>query len=134
MDFNLDMAPRDPFTAKSLEFDWVPTSLDLSPFQDDIYIAYTRQNMLRGVQPLTGARASEFHLPSGRLHQDCLVTISTAYFGRRHHQQPIMNLSLQRYGRVLSELNRALAHPEQSKSLMVLFSVTYLTLFEVSRY
>lgn len=110
----------------------IPPVLDLTGFQDVIFVSYTSANLLKGAEPITGPRLDELGLPGGQLSRDCVVTISTMYFGHRHHDHTIKKLGLQRYGQSLRQLNESLAHPVHSKSLMVLYAVLTMTLFEVS--
>ena len=123
-----------PESDASWTFNGITESLGLSGFQDTVFVMYTSNNLLKGTHPIYGPALQNLTKPGAQLAMDCLVTISTIYFGNRHRQEDIVRLGLQRYGKNLRELNRALAHPEHSKSIYVLDSVLTMTLLEVCHF
>ena len=117
-----------PFVTEKL-----PEFLDLTPFRDTIFLTFAADNIMKGVRSLPAPPVRDLNTPGGMLDMDCLLSISTSYFGFRHNDQSIVQLGMQRYGMALTELNRALAHPVQSKSPHVLSAVTTMMLYEVRR-
>jgi hypothetical protein len=128
-----------PSSNEAIDFNILPSlPLSLFPHADDIYITYTRTHLLQGEASAHHALdLSDKPAHISKIFQEGLpvrsfLAAATTYFGRQTQQVDIMQKGLQRYGRALSDLNKALADEDMSRSLEVLDSVITMAFYEVS--
>lgn len=94
---------------------------------DDIYVAYTMTHLLRGADEAARLRGVE-----RPLSDKCFIALATTYFGTQHHEKIISEYGLQRYGRALKDVNRALGDERRVVGYDLMESVVIMALFEVS--
>ncbi|KAL7913607.1 hypothetical protein GGI35DRAFT_217089 [Trichoderma velutinum] len=92
---------------------------------EDIFITYTISQLLKD-----GADASPMPGSSGGLAKQCLVALSTTYFGIAHMEQEILRRGMSKYGKSLRILNQRLGDQSASRTLDVLESIMIMALFE----
>jgi hypothetical protein len=66
------------------------------------------------------------------LSDKCFVALATTYFGTQHHEKSISEYGLQRYGRALKDVNRALGDEKRVVGFDLMESVVIMALYEVS--
>ncbi|KAL7952814.1 hypothetical protein V8C34DRAFT_318714 [Trichoderma compactum] len=92
---------------------------------EDIFITYTISQLLEN-----GADVSSMPGSSGGLAKQCLVALSTTYFGIAHMEQEILRRGMSKYGKSLRTLNQRLGDQSASRTLDVLESIMIMALFE----
>ncbi|KAF2183204.1 hypothetical protein K469DRAFT_215531 [Zopfia rhizophila CBS 207.26] len=107
-------------------------SLPLSAFEDNIYMSYARQYLLRGgpielayeiAEPDMQALASTDNQRLTLL-RSALFSLAVTYFGTQNHLEKIMDKGYHLYGLVLQQLNTALSEPQSQTT-----DETILTIF-----
>ncbi|UKZ57912.1 hypothetical protein TrVGV298_011773 [Trichoderma virens] len=92
---------------------------------DQIFVTYTISQLLKG-----GGDANSIPGSSGGLAKQCLVALSTTYFGIAHMEQEILRSGMSKYGRSLRKLNQMLGDQNASRTLDVLEAIMIMALFE----
>ncbi|KAM6487042.1 hypothetical protein HDV62DRAFT_140665 [Trichoderma sp. SZMC 28011] len=92
---------------------------------EDIFITYTVSQLLED-----GADISSMPGSSGGLAKQCLVALSTTYFGIAHMEKEILRRGMSKYGKSLRTLNQRLGDQSASRTLDVLQSIMIMALFE----
>lgn len=93
---------------------------------DDIFIAYTMSQLLRGSDNAAATPGT-----GGGLAEQCFVALSTTYFGIAHTEQEILRRGMYKYGKSLRTLNQMLGDQSASRTLDVLEAIMIMALFEV---
>ena len=91
--------------------------LSFTAFEDDICLAYTRKNLLRGGAVELACNminhsenAAIFtRVPALNLLRKALLSLSATYFGSQHRQDHITRKGYRQYGEVLKQLNSTIA-------------------------
>jgi hypothetical protein len=103
-------------------------------FEDDICLAYTRKNLLRG-GPVEIAcnmiETTDNANPGLGLLRKAMLSLAVTYFGSQHRQDRITNKGYHRYGEVLGQLNSHLADPELQRTNETLLTAFSCMLFEI---
>ncbi|QYT05891.1 Zn(2)-C6 fungal-type domain-containing protein [Trichoderma simmonsii] len=92
---------------------------------EDIFVTYTVSQLLED-----GADVSSMPGSSGGLAKQCLVALSTTYFGIAHMEKEILRRGMSKYGKSLRTLNQRLGDQSASRTLDVLQSIMIMALFE----
>jgi hypothetical protein len=136
---------RDPLVIRSSLPIMNPTNLqqsrpcqgmNLSAFQDDIYIAFLKRRLFQ----LEGQRKALGHWMdaiSGENTIDsalCLSvqSVATSFYGRVHRQPVIMARGARLYGSALERFSQLLQDPQRCRSFEALACASALELYEVS--
>jgi hypothetical protein len=116
-----------------------PTQLSLAAFEDDICLAYTRKNLLRGGPVEIACNMIESYAASMKsddpgldLLRKGIVSLSVTFFGSQNQQGNITNKGYHKYGEVLRQLNCHLAQPElqvTNETLLTALSCMLLEIF-----
>ncbi|KAL7931209.1 hypothetical protein V8C35DRAFT_119574 [Trichoderma chlorosporum] len=92
--------------------------------RDEIFITYTMSQLLKG------GDATTIPGSSGGLAEQCLVALSTTYFGIAHKERDILRHGMSKYGSSLWTLNQMLGDQSASCTLDVLEAIMIMALFE----
>lgn len=95
-------------------------------FYDDLFIAFTQSNLLRGNEEVLVAPEVERSIAA-----QSFLALSTTYYGLRHKEISITRRGLSRYGKALGVLNQALGSTAASRPFDVLEAVLIMALQEV---
>jgi hypothetical protein len=110
----------------------IPTNLNLSAFEDNLYVSFLLSNLCLGVILPTSLMQMHAEDTTSLLSQLSIRALSTAYFGRIHRQEDVMNRGALMYGNALRHLIEDLEDCEKACSLSILSSVITLQTYEVS--
>jgi hypothetical protein len=113
--------------------------LSFAAFEEDICLAYTRKNLLRGGPVEVACNKIGFHenapifarFPALNLLRKAIVSLSVTFFGIQHHETRIIAKGYDQYGGVLRRLNTTLAIPEQQTTNETLLTALTCMLLEV---
>jgi hypothetical protein len=115
-----------------------PVQMSFAAFEDDICLAYTRKNLLRGGPVEIAcdmveryATASNDADPGIGLLHKAVLSLSTTFFGSQHRQHHITNKGYAQYGEVLRQLNSHLATPELQQTNETLLTALACMLLEI---
>jgi hypothetical protein len=115
-----------------------PVQLSLAAFEDDICLAYTRKNLLRGGPVEIACNMIEHYgvttdnaNPGLGLLRKAMLSLAITFFGSQHRQDRITNKGYHRYGEVLGQLNSHLADPELQKTNETLLTALSCMLLEI---
>lgn len=109
----------------------VPSNLNMSAFEDDIYISFLLSNLFLSVIMPSSLMLIHASTTSS-VAQRSIRALSAAYFGRIHRQEDILNRGILNYGKALRLLNEDLQDPDKAFSAFVLSSAITLEAYEVS--
>lgn len=116
---------------------WIPDSLNLHSFDDTMCVAYTNYNLLKGAvrvkevkHPFVIPGLSSFNKDS--LTRNCILALSFTFFGQQHSSTTITRKGTSLYGSSLTELNRLLRDPVESRTMETFEAIMVMTLYEVS--
>jgi hypothetical protein len=128
----------EPVTQDALFKASKPVQLSFAAFEDDICLAYTRKNLLRGGPIEIACNMIEHHgasisnAASGLdLLRKAMLSLSVTFFGSQHRQNRITNKGYHQYGEVLGQLNSHLANPELQKTNETLLTALTCMLLEI---
>jgi hypothetical protein len=124
--------PKNAIRETSLQVE-----ISLAAFEDDICLAYTRKNLLRG--GLVDLACNMIDCPENDdiftenlalgLLRKALLSLSVTFFGNQHREDRITAKGYNRYGEVLRQLNAVLAIPErQTTNETILTAMTCMLL------
>ncbi|TGO72933.1 hypothetical protein BELL_0406g00040 [Botrytis elliptica] len=108
----------------------IPRDLNLSAFQDDIYISFLLSKLApNSIVPNTWMRtqANDSTSPTAK---HSLLALSSIYFGRIHHLEDILKQGSRWYCNALRCLSKDLQDSEKAWSLSVLSSASMLQIYE----
>lgn len=96
----------------------IPEELAFVAFEDDLIVAYTRKNLLKGgcVELAcdivrSAGLGNDLLEPGLDLLRNAILSLSASFFGTQLHQTAILNRGYRCYGQVLTQLNNHLAQP-----------------------
>ncbi|KAH8646880.1 hypothetical protein BX600DRAFT_390305 [Xylariales sp. PMI_506] len=92
---------------------------------EELFLMYTRLNLLHGEEELTHHPG----LPHG-LTRRTFLALSTTYFGIEHQENRLVQSGLTKYGQALGAVSQALADPSTHKTYDLLLSIFIMSLFE----
>lgn len=113
--------------------------LSFAAFEQDICLAYTRKNLLRGGPVELACNMIDFYEGAAGLTADpgldllrkSILSLSVTFFGSQHRQDHIMVKGYRQYGKVLLQLNSHLSQPEQQRSDETLLAALSCMLLEI---
>jgi hypothetical protein len=116
-----------------------PIELSLAAFGDDICLAYTRKNLLRGGPVELACNKIDYHEsspifttdPALGLLRKAMVGLAVTYFGSEHHETSITARGYMQYGEVLQNLNATLAVSESQTTNETLLTALTCMLLEI---
>ena len=110
----------------------VPPNLDLSAFEDNIHVSFLLSNLFLSIVMPTSLMHIHAEDTTSLVAQLSMRALSTAYFGRKHRQEAVMNRGVMNYRKALRRLNEDLQYSERAFSLPILSSAVTLEVYEVS--
>lgn len=108
----------------------VPSNLDMSAFEDNIYISFLLSNFFLGVIMPTSLMHIHAKDTTSFAAQLSIRALGAAYFGRMHRQEDVMNRGISKYGNALRHLNEDLQDSKKAFSVSVLSSAITLEAYE----
>ncbi|KAI9708392.1 MAG: hypothetical protein M1820_004096 [Bogoriella megaspora] len=112
----------------------IPSTIDLTGWQDTVAIAYMRRYLLRGGPVHVASDNIDFNEKGGdphrRLLRNAVLSLAITFFGHQHGEESIRQKGFQLYGYTLVDLNQALSHSQHAKRDDVLIAVVTLGLLE----
>jgi hypothetical protein len=113
--------------------------LSLAAFEEDLCLAYTRKNLLRGGPVEVACNKIGFQenapifmrFPALSLLRKAIVSLSVTFYGIQHHDTRIISKGYDQYGEVLRRLNTTLTIPEQQSTNETLLTALTCMLLEV---
>jgi hypothetical protein len=116
-----------------------PVELSFAAFEDDICLAFTRKNLLRGglvevaCNKINFSETSPIFLrdPAILLLRKAILGLSVTFFGNQHSESRMTAKGYGQYGEVLQQLNNALSVPELQITNETLLTALTCMLLEV---
>ncbi|KAH7070780.1 hypothetical protein BKA63DRAFT_84300 [Paraphoma chrysanthemicola] len=116
-----------------------PVAMSLAAFEEDICLAYTRKNLLRGGGVEVACNmidlqrnASTFDRdPALALLRNAILSLSVTFFGTQHRQSRVIAKGYDQYGEVLRQLNVALGDPIRQRTNTTILTALTCMLLEI---
>ncbi|KAH7082485.1 hypothetical protein FB567DRAFT_107256 [Paraphoma chrysanthemicola] len=116
-----------------------PVKMSLIAFEEDICLAYTRKNLLRGGGVEIACNMIDFPKnastfdrdPALALLRDAILSLSVTYFGTQHRQGRVISKGHHQYGAVLRQLNVALGDPNRQRTNTTILTALTCMLLEI---
>lgn len=117
----------------------MPSNLSFVAFEDDICVAYTKKNLLRGGSVELACEMIEWKPGAGDLTTEpgldllrkAVLSLSVTFFGSQHRQKKITRRGYQQYGEVLRQLNSHLSQPHLQTTDETILTVLTCMLLEI---
>jgi hypothetical protein len=134
-----DTYPTTSLPESAISKTVLAVELSLAAIEEDICLAYTRKNLLRGGPVEVACNKIGFHenapifsrFPALSLLRKAIVSLSVTFFGIQHNDTRIISKGYHQYGEVLRRLNTTLAVPEQQTTNETLLTALTCMLLEV---
>jgi hypothetical protein len=116
-----------------------PVELSFAAFEDDICLAFTRKNLLRG--GIVDVACNKINFPENSpiftrdpallLLRKAILGLSVTFFGNQHSERRVTAKGYGQYGEVLQQLNTALAVPGLQTNNETLLTALTCMLLEI---